>query len=211
MDASDWNARYNTAELVWKGEPNQFLPPEVADLPVGRAVDLACGEGRNAVWLATQGWDVTGVDFSDVGIAKAEKLATEHGVTGAWVTADVTTWAPPAGGFDLVIVFYLQLPAQQLAAALRTAVASLAPDGTFLMVAHDLLNLSEGHGGPQSPDVLVTAEGVVDSLAAAELELGFELIIERAGRIDRVVSTPDGDRTAIDSIVRARRVGYGAF
>jgi len=137
MDASDWNARYNTAELIWKGEPNQFLPPEVADLPVGRAVDLACGEGRNAVWLATQGWDITGVDFSDVGIAKAGNLATEHGVSGAWVTADVTTWAPPADG--------------------------------------------------------------------------FELIIERAGRIDRVVSTPDGDRTAIDTIVRARRVGSGAF
>jgi len=98
-----------------------------------------------------------------------------------------------------------------LSAALRTAVAALAPDGTFLMVAHDLLNLSEGHGGPQSPDVLTTAEGVVDSLGAAELELGFELIIERAGRIDRVVSTPDGDRTAIDTIVRARRVGSGSF
>jgi 2-polyprenyl-3-methyl-5-hydroxy-6-metoxy-1,4-benzoquinol methylase len=94
MDAADWNARYDTAELVWKGEPNQFLPPEVAGLAPGRALDLACGEGRNAVWLATRGWEVTGVDFAGVGLAKGERLAAEHGVTGTWVTADATGWEP---------------------------------------------------------------------------------------------------------------------
>jgi SAM-dependent methyltransferase len=207
MDAADWNARYDTTELIWKGEPNQFLPPEVAPLPPGRALDLACGEGRNAVWLATQGWAVTGVDFSDVGVAKAERLAADNSVRGTWITADATTWTPPTDGFDLVVVFYLQLPIGELARALRTAVAALAPGGTFLLVCHDLLNLSEGHGGPQSAEVLTTAEGVIDSLAAAELELGVELVVERAGRIDRVVATPEGERTAIDTIVRARRIG----
>jgi SAM-dependent methyltransferase len=209
MDAADWNARYDTSELIWKGEPNQFLPIEVADLTTGRALDLACGEGRNAVWLATQGWTVTGVDFSEVGVAKAGTLAADNGVTGTWITADATTWEPPTAGFDLVIVFYLQLPADQLAAALRTAVAALAPEGTFLLVAHDLLNLTEGVGGPQDASVLTTAEGVLDALAAAELALGTELVVERSGRIDRVVTTPEGDRTAIDTIVRARRVGSG--
>ena len=207
MDASDWNARYDTAELIWKGDPNQFLPGEVEGLPVGTALDLACGEGRNAVWLATRGWEVTGVDFSEVGLAKAERLAADNGVSGTWITADVTTWSPPAAGFDLVIVFYLQLPAGELAGALRTAVAAMAAGGTLLLVAHDLLNLSEGVGGPQDAGVLTTAESVVDALAAAELELGAELVIERAGRIDRVVTTADGDRTAIDTIVRARRIG----
>jgi SAM-dependent methyltransferase len=207
MDASDWNARYDTAELIWKGDPNQFLPGEVEGLPVGTALDLACGEGRNAVWLATRGWEVTGVDFSEVGLAKARGLAGDSGVSGTWITADVTTWSPPAAGFDLVIVFYLQLPAAELAQALRTAVAAMAAGGTLLLVAHDLLNLSEGVGGPQDAGVLTTAESVVDALAAAELELGADLVIERAGRIDRVVATPDGDRTAIDTIVRARRIG----
>lgn len=207
MDASDWNARYDTAELIWKGDPNQFLPGEVEGLPVGTALDLACGEGRNAVWLATRGWEVTGVDFSEVGLAKAERLAADNGVSGTWFTADVTTWSPPAAGFDLVIVFYLQLPAGELAGALRTAVAAMAAGGILLLVAHDLLNLSEGVGGPQDAGVLTTAESVVDALAAAELELGAELVIERAGRIDRVVTTADGDRTAIDTIVRARRIG----
>ena len=206
MDAAAWNQRYDTDELVWTGEPNRFLPPEVASLAPGRALDLACGEGRNAVWLATQGWEVTGVDFSSVGLAKAASLAAANDTHGVWIEADATSWSPPTEGFDLVIVFYLQLPAPQRRAALRTAVASLAIGGTFLLVAHDLLNLTEGHGGPQSADVLTTAEDVLDDLTAAEVELGCELVTERAGRVDRPVRTPDGDRNAIDTLVRVRRV-----
>jgi SAM-dependent methyltransferase len=205
MDAADWNARYDTSELIWKGEPNQFLPPEVVGLTPGRALDLACGEGRNAVWLATQGWDVTGVDFAGVGLGKAEALAAQHGVSGTWVTADATSWEPPHT-YDLVVVFYLQLPADERGLALRTAVQALAPGGTFLLVCHDLLNLSEGHGGPQDARVLTTAEEVLDDLAAAELTLGVELVTERAERVDRVVATAEGDRTAIDTLVRVRRV-----
>jgi SAM-dependent methyltransferase len=205
MDAAAWNARYDTSELIWKGEPNQFLPPEVAGLTPGRALDLACGEGRNAVWLATQGWDVTGLDFAGVGLAKAEQLAAEKGVTGTWITADATTWEPPHT-FDLVLVFYLQLPADQRGRALRTAVRALAPGGTFLLVCHDLLNLAEGHGGPQDPVVLTTTEDVLDDLAAAEIALEVELVTERAEHVDRVVETDDGGRTAIDTFVRARRI-----
>lgn len=205
MDASDWNARYDTTELVWTGEPNRFLPPEVEGLAPGRALDVACGEGRNAVWLATRGWTVTGVDYSSVGLAKAEKLAAERGASGEWIEADVTTWTAPTP-FDLVLLFYLQLPAAARRAAVGGAVAALDVDGTFLLVAHDLANLAEGHGGPSDPEVLTTAEGVVDDLVAAELTLGVELVVERAGRIERPVVTPEGDRTAIDTLVRARRV-----
>lgn len=206
MDAAAWNARYDTAELVWSGEPNQFLPPEVEGLAPGRALDLACGEGRNAIWLASQGWDVTGVDFSSTGIAKAERLAAEHGVTATWVVADATSWEPPTGAFDLVAVFYLQLPAAERRAATLVGLRALAPGGTFLLVAHDLLNLTEGHGGPQDPSVLTTAEGVLDDLAAGSLELGLELVTERAERVDRVVRVDDREATAIDTLVRARRI-----
>jgi SAM-dependent methyltransferase len=206
MDADAWNARYDSAELVWSGEPNQFLPPEVAELQPGTALDLACGEGRNAIWLATRGWTVTGVDFSSTGIDKARRLASERGVEVAFGVADATSWEPPPGGFDLVLVFYLQLPADERRAAITTAVRSLAPGGTFLLVAHDLLNLSEGYGGPQEAVVLTTAEGVVDDMAAASIEHGLELDVERAERVDRAVPTPEGERIAIDTLVRARRL-----
>jgi SAM-dependent methyltransferase len=206
MDASDWNARYDTAELIWKGEPNQFLPPEVSELSPGTAVDLACGEGRNAVWLASQGWTVTGVDFSDVGIAKARALAAENGVSGTWVVADATSWEPPAPGYDLVAVFYLQLPADQRRSAMFTAVRALGIGGTLLIVGHDLLNLTEGHGGPQHPSVLLTAEDILDDLTAAEVALDCELVTEKAGRVERTVVTDEDDRTAIDTLVRVRRV-----
>ena len=206
MDASDWNARYDTSELIWKGEPNQFLPLEVADLTPGSAVDLACGEGRNAVWLAKQGWTVTGVDFSSVGVEKGRKLATENGVEATWVVADATSWEPPSAGFDLVAVFYLQLPAVERRASMHTAVRSLAIGGTLVLVGHDLLNLTEGHGGPQDPTFLLTAEDIADDLTAAEVSLDVELVIEKSERVDRVVATEDGERTAIDTLVRVRRV-----
>jgi SAM-dependent methyltransferase len=206
MDAAEWDARYDTDELVWSGEPNQFLPPEVEGLTPGRALDLACGEGRNSVWLAGRGWTTTGVDQSAVAIAKAERLASERGVDGSWVIGDVTGWDAPAGAFDLVLVFYLQLPATERRRAVEAAVTALAPDGTFLFVAHDLLNLTEGHGGPKDPTVLTTAEAIVDDLAAASLASGAELVIERAEQVHRVVTTEDGDVNAIDTLVRARRL-----
>ncbi|HEY6533588.1 MAG TPA: class I SAM-dependent methyltransferase [Acidimicrobiales bacterium] len=205
MDAAAWNARYDTDELIWKGDPNQFLPVELADLHPGRALDLACGEGRNAVWLARNGWTVTGVDFADIGLGKATALAAEHGAAVTWVSADVTSWEP-TDAFDLVVVFYLQLPADERRLALRTAIRALAPGGTFLLVCHDLLNIDEGVGGPQDPVVLTTAEAVVDDLAHVELELDIELVTERAERVDRPVATDDGPRTAIDTLVRVRRI-----
>ena len=206
MDASDWNARYDTSELIWKGEPNQFLPPEVADLTPGTAVDLACGEGRNAVWLAKQGWTVTGVDFSDVGIQKGRTLAADNGVEATWVVADAKTWEPPTEGFDLVAVFYLQLAAEERRASMTTAVRALGVGGTLVLVGHDLLNLTEGYGGPQNPAFLLTAEDILDDLTAAEVSLDVELVTEKAGRIERTVQTDDGERTAIDTLVRVRRV-----
>ncbi len=93
-----------------------------------------------------------------------------------------------------------------MAAALRTAISALGVGGTLLLVGHDLLNLTEGHGGPKDAGVLQTAEGVLDDLAQAELDLGRELVTERAGRVDRVVTTDEGERTAIDTLVRMRRV-----
>jgi len=80
MSREHWDERYGTEELIWKADPNRFLVEELQALAPGRALDVACGEGRNAVWLASKGWHVTGVDFSRAGLAKAQRLATDRGV-----------------------------------------------------------------------------------------------------------------------------------
>ena len=152
----DWNERYARTELLWTAEPNRLIAAEAGDLAPGRALDLACGEGRNAVWLAERGWDVTGVDFSDVAIEKARALAAQRGVEVDWQVADVLGYAPTAAGFGLVVVCYLQLPADELERALQHAVSALAPGGTLLVLGHDATNLADGHCGPQDPAVLFT-------------------------------------------------------
>src|SRR5215213_6135049 len=90
MDAKAWNERYRASELVWSAGPNQVIEAELAEMQPGRAVDLACGEGRNAIWLARQGWQVTAVDFARDGLDKGRVLA--GGLDIDWVCADVTTW-----------------------------------------------------------------------------------------------------------------------
>ena len=98
MDSSGWDARYGAApELVWTAEPNRFVVEELAGLRPGRALDLAAGEGRNAVWLAERGWEVTAVDFSAVAATRGQQLARERGVDVTWVVADLLGYAPLAG------------------------------------------------------------------------------------------------------------------
>jgi SAM-dependent methyltransferase len=193
----DWNARYAQRELVWSAEPNRRFAAEVNGLEPGRALDVACGEGRNAVWLAELGWRVTGVDFSDVALAKAAELATSRGVEVDWVVADVLEFVPEPHAFDLVAVLYLQLPRDELLHAMRGAVKAVAPCGTLVVLAHDTTNLTAGHGGPKDEAVLYTAEDVVP-------ELG-DLVVERAEAVERTVPLPDGEAVAIDVFVRARR------
>ena len=161
MDSASWDRRYEGSELVWTAEPNRFLVAETETLAPGRAIDLACGEGRNAVWLAERGWQAVGVDFSEVGLRKARELADSRGVNVEWVAADLLDYRPDPHAFDLVLVFYLQVPAADRRPILHAAVDAVAPGGTFLLVAHDSSNLQHGHGGPQDPARLYTAHDVV--------------------------------------------------
>jgi SAM-dependent methyltransferase len=195
MDREDWDRRYDTAAFVWDVHPNRFLAEELPGAGSGRALDLACGEGRNAVWLAEQGWDVTGVDFSAVAVAKARQLAEGRGVQAEWLVEDVTVWEPPAAGFDLVVVCYLQLPEAERAAVMERARRALAPGGTFLLVAHDRSNLDRGWGGPQDPGVLPTPDEVTGALEG--------LRIVRAEVVERPVEVDGETRVALDTLVRA--------
>ena len=211
MDASAWDERYAAADLVWSAGPNQFVEAELAGLPPGRALDLACGEGRNALWLAERGWQVTAVDFSGVALEKGRAVAQRRPGTDQlhidWVRADALTYpvGPPA--YDLVLLAYLQLTADERHTAVRRAFGALREGGTFLLVAHDSTNLTEGTGGPTDPSVLFTAEEVLADLDGERFE------VQRAERVARVVPALDsshnhrGDetRTAYDALVRVVR------
>ena len=195
MDSAEWDQRYAGSELVWTAEPNRFVVAEAQDLPPGRALDLGAGEGRNSLWLAARGWQVTGVDFSAAGLGKARQLAQARGLSADWVLADVLDYQPEPGAFQLVLVAYLQLPAPSLDRVLGHAVSALAPAGTLLVVSHDVANLAEGVGGPQDPALLHTPELITRPLGG--------LTVERAERVRRPVGE-DG-RVAIDTLVRAVR------
>jgi len=206
VDSDAWDERYAGAELVWSATPNQFVAEALAAKEPGRALDLAAGEGRNALWLASLGWDVTAADFSQVALDKGrtveQSVTAKHPIT--WVRADVTSWTPDSE-FDLVVVAYLQLPADQRRDAVRRAFGALRMGGELFWVAHDSTNLVEGTGGPQDPAVLCTAEDVLSGLGGER----FEVI--RAERVERVVPQDDGhggeaNRTAYDCLVHLRKI-----
>ena len=194
MDSAGWDDRYSTSELIWTGRANQFVERHLSDLEPGSAIDLGAGEGRNAVWLATRGWDVTAVDFSQVGLDKARRLADEHGVEIELVRADATAWQPDSP-VDLVMLSYLQLPTPERLTVLERVRGWLRPGGTLFVVAHDKANVTEGYGGPPSADVCYTVEETVGALDGLRIDV--------AEVAERHVDTPDGDRTALDTLVIA--------
>ena len=188
-----WDERYHESAMLWTHEPNRFVVEEAADLAPGRALDLACGEGRNALWLATRGWQVTAVDFSGVALERGRRLAAEAKLQVEWVEADVLSWQPAESGYDLVLLGYLQLPAGERQTALSLAASAVASRGSLLVVAHDLRNLAEGTGGPQDPALLWTPDEVErPGFAAARAE---------------TAERPVDDEIALDTVVRLVRTG----
>jgi SAM-dependent methyltransferase len=193
VDARSWDERYAGADQVWSTAPNQFVEAELAGLPPGDALDLACGEGRNAIWLARRGWRVTAMDFSSVAVERGRSLAGDLEIE--WRVGDALTSDLPQ--VDLVVLAYLQLRPDERSLAVRRAWAALRPGGTFFLVAHDSTNLTEGTGGPQDPTVLYTAEDVLTDLADAHPH------VRRAERVERPVISPEGPVIAYDALVHA--------
>lgn len=188
-----WDERYGSDDAVFGFEPNRFIAEELKELHPRRVLDLGSGQGRNALWLASQGHTVTAVDLSPVGVAQMVEAAAYHGVAIDGRTADLTTWEPPPGAFDLVVLSYLQVVPIARSAIHRRAIDALAPGGEVLLIAHHLDNLTRGVGGPQLPEFLFTEELLRDDFS--------ELIIDRLETVHR--PTPEG--TAIDVLLRAHR------
>jgi SAM-dependent methyltransferase len=195
VQREDWDKRYASVENLWAVKPNRFLVAEVAELEPGRALDLACGEGQNAIWLATLGWEVTGVDYSEVAIAKARARAERDGTRVDFVCADLLEYEPSAGAFDLVLLLYFHIPATDRREVLARAAGALALGGTCLVIGHDLTNLTHGVGGPSDPDLLSTPDELAAELPGLEIQKATTILRDVDGE----------DRDAIDNLVRARR------
>jgi SAM-dependent methyltransferase len=205
MDAKDWDERYAASELVWSAEPNRFVAEIVSPLTPGTAIDIAAGEGRNAIWLAQQGWTVTATDYSSVAVermrARAESVLGDQADRLTALVADATVAAPggPAA-YDLVLFCYLQLPPATWRAALRNGIEAVRSGGHVLVVGHAARNLTEGWGGPSSREVLYDPDEVVDAVD------GLPVAVEHADIRVRPVETDDGPRQALDTVVVLRRV-----
>lgn len=189
MDRQKWNERYAAQPVLWTVDPSPFLGGEVGDRPPGRALDLGAGEGRTTVWLAERGWQVTAVDFSDVGLERGRQRVEALGLPGAveWVCADLMEYEPAGGIYDLVLLMFVHLPPPDRRRLLRQAAATLNPGGIVLVAGYHPVDVPTGETA--GPPNRFTPEDIV-----ADLE---GLQIERAERLD----LPD----AVDTVVRAVR------
>jgi SAM-dependent methyltransferase len=193
-----WDERHRQAGPIESVDPHPLLVRAVGQLVPGRALDLATGDGTNATWLAQRGWNVTGVDYSSVGLDRARAHASALGLVVEWVLADLLVYRPPARAFDLVTILYLHLPEDDRRTVLRAAADAVAAGGTLVAVGHDRTNLADGVGGPQDPDVLFTPGEIAGDLAAIG---GFRLDVVQAVRREGLGRVP------IDALVIARRIG----
>lgn len=199
MDAAAWDAKYDGRTPSPGSPPDDVLVEFVTSRPRGRALDLACGHGRNALWLAMRGWQVDAVDFSGVALSGAASVAATATRSIRerirWVHADVTTLVPPRE-YDLVLASYLHLPPDSRRAVLGAAIGALKHEGILIVVGHHVDNPSTGAPGPTDVEILYTPDDLV-----SDLPDGATVI--RAARTPRRV----GDATALDTVLVASVTG----
>lgn len=200
MDAAEWDARYAECDgAMWSGRPNGRLVAEVVGLSPGRALDVGCGEGADAIWLAGSGWAVTAVDISEVALSRARAAAARAGVDVEWVRADVLQDPFPAGSFDLVSLQYPALPRAGGDLAVRALLEAVRHGGVLLAVYHDLDDAHREHMKARGTD---PAE-YVDAGDLRRL-LGDDFTIELDVVEPRLDPPPESPHVA-DVVLRARR------
>ncbi len=207
-DEPFWDARYGEKHRIWSGNPNPQLVAEATDLQPGTALDVGCGEGADALWLADRGWRVTAVDISSVALERASEHESQtapapgaHRAPVTWMHRDLTAWTPPAQSFDLVTAQYMHLPAEDRDPIYRRLADAVAVGGTLLIVGHSASDLDTHARRPTHHDLYFTAENIVELLGS-----GWETLV--AEDRPREASGPEGEKLAIsDSVYRGRRVG----
>jgi SAM-dependent methyltransferase len=195
-----WDGRYSDREQLWSGRPNGALVAEVAGLTPGRVLDVGCGEGADAVWLASGGWDVTALEVSGVALERAAGHARDAGVTVRWVHAELARAALPPASFDLVSAQYPALLRTPDQAAERALIAAVAPGGVLLLVHHAGMDTQPIHDGGFDP-----ADYVWPPMVAALLDDDWEVELdEQRPRV--APESGAGARPVDDLVLRARRL-----
>jgi SAM-dependent methyltransferase len=199
MDTIDWDERYADRDRLWSGEPNGALVSEVSGLTPGRALDVGCGEGADAIWLAGRGWEVTALDVSRVALDRAAEQAEKAGVRVRWLHAGLVEAALPPGSFDLVSAQYPALPSSAGHAAEHALLAAVAPGGTLLVVHHTPLSAQEAEEhGFRLEDYVSPAD------VAARLDDGWR--VEVSETRPRHVAGGAGSAHTTDIVLRATRL-----
>lgn len=207
MDQAFWDERYSSRPTLWSGKPNLHLVSETAELVPGAhgtAMDVGCGEGADAIWLASRGWHVTAVDLSVVALARGAANAANAGdeIAGRieWHHLDLTATAPEPVAYDLVSAQYMHLPPREREALLRGLAAAVRPGGTLLVVGHHPSDLDTTMRRPHDHGLFFTGQDVVDLLPPADWEIVVDAVPGRAAE------DPDGNPVTIhDTVLRARR------
>ena len=202
-DAEFWNERYRSSGRVWSGNPNPQLVAEVADLVPGRALDVGCGEGADAIWLARRGWDVVATDISSVALERAAQHARDSDAAASarieWRQADLVSSPPEPDSFDLVSAQFMHLPPEPRTRLFTALAASVQAGGTLLVVGHHPSDLATGVPRPPKPDLFYSADDV-----ASLLDAGWAVVVNEAR--PRSATTPEGVEVTIhDAVLRATR------
>ncbi|HUA41155.1 MAG TPA: methyltransferase domain-containing protein [Streptosporangiaceae bacterium] len=211
-----WDDRYGSAQQLWSGRPNPQLVGQAAELTPGDALDVGCGEGADAIWLAAQGWTVTAVDISAVALDRAVGHAAVRGAEIAgrisWQQADLLSWDPGRQRYDLVSAQFMYLPLTHLESLHRRLAAAVRPGGTLLIVLHHPDGHLVGARQHQGPGLADSAEGRAvmalgaqpERLAAALDPGAFDVILAEA--IPREMTDAAGRPvTLLDTVLRAVR------
>ncbi|TDD79862.1 class I SAM-dependent methyltransferase [Actinomadura rubrisoli] len=199
MDAQFWDERYRGRDRLFSGAPNGVLVTEATGLPPGQALDVGCGEGADALWLARRGWQVTAVDISQTALRRAAAAAADVPDRVAWARADLTVTPPPASAFDLVTVQYFPLPRRPGHAALRGLLDAVAPGGTLLVGSHDFADLPPGREHGFDPGDYYQPDDI-----AGLLDQDWAVLINESR--PRTVPAPPGTNHRHDTVLRARRL-----